>query len=85
MELNNWKTPLRGAREAKAAAAPTAQPRASAEIKSLTGTAWQEWLLNLYKTTTQPVTALWGAGGNKWGGKTLQSLPGPWNSHILPS
>ena len=69
VELNNRKAPTKGAHETKTAAAPTAQPRASAEIKSLTGTPWRERLQNLHKLATQPITTPQGASWDKWGGK----------------
>lgn len=69
VELNNRKAPTKGAHETKTAAAPTAQPRASAEIKSLTGTPWRERLQNLHKLAMQPITTPQGASRDKWGGK----------------
>lgn len=76
---------MKGAHETKAAEAPTAQPRASAEIKSLTGTPWWERLQNLHKLATQPITTPQGPAGINGKEKTLRCLPGPWNSHIWGS
>lgn len=84
VELNDWKTPVRGMCAAKAAAALIAPPPASAEIKSLTGASWWERLL--YPSREGLRSQSLPRGGPAVldaEGKCFKAFRGPRNSHNL--
>lgn len=75
---------MKGAHETKAAAAPTAQPRASTRSSHLLGHPGGSDQ-NLPQAGHAANHHPQGPAGINEEEKTLQSLPRPWSSHMSPS